>query len=92
MKPERNSIGEVMATNFTLKNIPEDLYQKVKESADRNQRSVNGEIISILAAAIESPSVSPSMPILARARVLRGRTRGLLTDELLDRAKREGRA
>jgi antitoxin FitA len=91
MKPERNSIGEVMATNFTLKNIPEDLYQKVKESADRNQRSVNGEIISILAAAT-SPERVPVDAVLARARVLRGRTRGLLTDELLDRAKREGRA
>jgi antitoxin FitA len=90
MKPERNQLGEVMATNFTLKNIPEDLYRKVKESADRNQRSVNGEIISILAAAT-NPRRVPVDAILARARVLRGRTRGLLTGELLDRAKREGR-
>jgi antitoxin FitA len=90
MKPERNHIGEVMPTNFTLKNIPEDLYQKVKESADRNQRSVNGEIISILAAAI-NPRRVPVDTILARARALRGRTRGLLTEELLGRVKREGR-
>ena len=90
MEPESNRLGETMATNFTLKNIPEDLYQKVKESADRNQRSVNGEIISILTAAT-SPRRVPVDEILARARSLRGRTHGLLTDELLDRAKRDGR-
>ena len=90
MEPNSNRLGETMATNFTLKNIPEDLYRKVKESADRNQRSVNGEIISILTAAT-SPRRVPVDEILARARSLRGRTQGLLTDELLDRAKRDGR-
>ena len=90
MEPDSNRLGETMATNFTLKNIPEDLYRKVKESADRNQRSVNGEIISILTAAT-SPRRVPVDALLARAKALRERTRGMLTDELLDRAKRDGR-
>lgn len=79
-----------MATNFTLKNIPEDLYRKIRESAERNHRSINGEIISILAAAT-APRHIPTDVVLARARALRERTRGLLTDEFIDRAKREGR-
>ncbi len=90
MKPESNQRDETMAMNFTVKNIPEDLYQKVKDRAERNQRSVNGEIISILAAATTSKRV-PVEEILVRARALRERTRGVLTDEFIERAKREGR-
>lgn len=79
-----------MATNFTLKNIPEDLYEKVKERARRNNRSINGEIISILSAAT-APNHIPVDVILARARVLRERTRGYLTDDFINQAKRQGR-
>jgi plasmid stability protein len=90
MKPYQNQIGETMATNFTLKNIPEDLYKKVKERAQRNNRSINGEIISILNAAT-APNHVPVDVILARARALRERTRGCLTDDFINQAKREGR-
>lgn len=90
MKPERNLIGESMGTNFTLKNIPEDLYRKVRENAERNQRSINGEIISILTAATASKRM-PVDELLARARVLRAKTRGRLTGDILDRARRDGR-
>jgi plasmid stability protein len=90
MKPNSNHLGDQMATNFTLKNIPEDLYKKVKERAQRNNRSINGEIISILNAAT-APDHIPVDVILARARALRERTRGFLTDEFIDQAKREGR-
>ena len=79
-----------MATNFTLKNIPEDLYKKVKERAQRNNRSINGEIISILSAAT-TPIHIPVDVILARAKALRERMRGCLTDDFIDQAKREGR-
>lgn len=80
-----------MATNFTLKNIPDDLYEKVKKRAERNHRSVNGEIISLLDAATTPRPINLD-EILAKARELRGRTRGYLTDQdMIDRAKREGR-
>lgn len=90
MKPNRNLMGESMGTNFTLKNIPEDLYRKVRENAERNQRSVNGEIIAILTAATASKRM-PVDELLARARDLRARTRGRLTGCILDRARRDGR-
>lgn len=80
-----------MATNFTLKNIPEELYEKVKERAERNHRSINGEILSLLDAAT-APKPLDLDELLAKARELRGRTRGFLTDQdMIDRAKREGR-
>jgi len=79
-----------MATNFTLKKIPQGLYEKVKERAGRNNRSINGEIISILSAAT-APNHIPVDVILARARAMRERTRGHLTDDFINQAKREGR-
>ncbi|TFG57589.1 MAG: Arc family DNA-binding protein [Candidatus Aminicenantes bacterium] len=90
MKPNRNHLGDQMPTNFTLKNIPEDLYKKVKERAQRNNRSINGEIISIISAAMASRHSSVD-EILARARALRARTGGFLTDDFINKAKREGR-
>jgi plasmid stability protein len=90
MKPNSNHLGDQMATNFTLKNIPDDIYKKVKERAGRNNRSINGEIISILSAAT-GPNHIPVDVILARARALRERTRGHLTDDFINQAKREGR-
>lgn len=89
MKPESNHLGDQMATNFTLKNIPEDLYEKVKERAERNHRSINGEIISILNAATMSRPFDLD-EIIVRAREFRGRTKGFLTEEFLRQAKREG--
>ena len=78
-----------MATNFTLKNIPDDVYKKIKDRAGRNRRSINGEIISILNAATMSRPFDLD-EILLRARELRGRTKGFLTEEFLRQAKREG--
>jgi plasmid stability protein len=90
MKPNSNHLGDQMATNFTLKNIPEDLYKKVRERAERNHRSINGEIISILNAAT-APNHIPVDVILARARAVRAQTGGFLTDDFINQAKREGR-
>jgi len=90
MKLSSNHSGDNMAKSFTLKNIPDDVYDRVKRRAARNNRSVNGEIISILSAAT-TPNRLPVEILLARARALRERTRGLITDEFIDRAKREGR-
>jgi antitoxin FitA len=90
MKPLRNRAGEQMATNFTVKNIPEDVYEKLKARAERNHRSINGEIISVLAAATALKPASAD-EIIARARALRARTGGFLTDDFINQAKREGR-
>lgn len=90
MEPVSNHIREQAAMNYTLKNIPEEIYEKIKVRAARNRRSINSEIISILAEA--TTRIRPPVEeILARARELRSRTRGWITDEFLNEAKREGR-
>lgn len=34
--------------SYTLKDIPESLYQRIRESSDRNRRSINAEILDRL--------------------------------------------
>lgn len=45
--------------NVTLKNIPDELYARVKDSARRNHRSLNGEIIARLETALKPRDISP---------------------------------
>ena len=90
MEPDRNRTGEQTVMNYTLKNIPEEIYEKIKLRAQRHRRSINSEIIDILAAVTVPPRPSVE-EILAIARELRSRTRGRITDDFINQAKREGR-
>ncbi|OGD10438.1 MAG: hypothetical protein A2Y86_08860 [Candidatus Aminicenantes bacterium RBG_13_62_12] len=77
--------------NYTIKNIPQKLFGKLRKEAEQNRRSINGEIISILEASL-TPRLFDPDEILAGAKESRKRTRGVLLDQdLIDRAKREGR-
>ncbi len=76
---------------ITLKNIPVDLYDRVKQSAAANHRSLNSEIIVCLEQVFYPRRVDVE-GILERARKIRELTQGyVITDEEMDRAKREGR-
>ena len=78
-------------TNLTLKNIPEDLYLQLKESARLHHRSINGEILYCLERTL-SPRPIDVAEHLAEARLIRDKTAHYkLTDEEIDTAKREGR-
>ena len=79
-----------MAT-LTLKNLPEDLHRRLKARAARNQRSLNREVIECLRNATSATPVDPDA-LLARARELRRKTSGRLTDRELRRLKAMGRA
>ncbi|WP_374693713.1 Arc family DNA-binding protein [Microbulbifer sp. TB1203] len=47
-----------MAT-VTLKNIPDDLYRRLKESAQAHHRSINSELISCLELVLVPRKVTP---------------------------------
>lgn len=79
-----------MATTITVKNIPEDLYKKLKTSALHHRRSLNSEIIALLEARLTARRRSAD-EIIAAAGALRERTRGIIvTDEDIERAIKEG--
>lgn len=81
-----------MPTTLTLKNIPDDVYERLKLSAQANRRSMNSEAIVHLEAALlhSKPSTAER---LARARALRDT---LSTQKFrprdIDAVKREGRS
>lgn len=80
-----------MAT-LTIKNIPEKLRERLKESAAQHRRSINGEAISCLEKTLIGSRVNPR-DFLSGARALRERMpRVFVTEKDLRAAKREGRA
>ncbi|MCD4738404.1 MAG: Arc family DNA-binding protein [Anaerolineae bacterium] len=78
-------------TAFTVENIPPNIYEKLKRSAEINRRSINSEIIFCIEKVVRSQQISPEL-ILARARKIREMTEhSPLTDEEFMRAKKAGR-
>lgn len=57
-------------TNLTLKNIPNDVYERLKASAELHRRSINSEAIVCLETVLTPTKVTPAERI-ARARALR---------------------
>lgn len=74
---------------LTLKNIPEELHARLKESAERNRRSLNSEILIRLEAEFAAPRVEPER----LARELKAFTERLpyLDHGLVGKYKRQGR-
>jgi plasmid stability protein len=78
-------------TSITIRDIPDDLYAKLKELAAANRRSINSEVIIALERAVTKPPINPER-FLAEVRQLRERTADyVITAHELDEWKREGR-
>jgi len=76
---------------ITVKNIPEDLYAHLKQSATMNHRSINSEIIVCIERTLQSRRFFPETA-LERAQQLREQTRKhAITDAEFTKAKGIGR-
>jgi antitoxin FitA len=81
-----------MPTTLTLKNIPEEVYERLKAAAEANRRSLNSEAIVCLESVL-APGRVPPGERLARARALRSALpKGKFRARDIDALKREGRA
>ena len=79
-----------MAT-VTVKNIPDELYDRLKSVAEINRRSINSEIIMCIENAIARRKINLD-EVLDNARQLRQLTaRHHIGDEEFNQAKSEGR-
>ena len=78
-----------MAT-LTIKNVPDEVYEKLKAAAKANRRSINNEIIVIIEQAVWSQKMDVEEQ-LAQTRLLREQLPLYVTDKELDQAKNEGR-
>ncbi|MDA0379312.1 MAG: Arc family DNA-binding protein [Bacteroidetes bacterium] len=42
-----------MPVNLSIKNVPEDVHEALKDRASRNKRSLNNEILHVLEASVQ---------------------------------------
>jgi plasmid stability protein len=77
--------------NITVKNIPPELYDRLKRLAEAHRRSVNSEIIACIEQVVSSKPIDPDW-LLARARQIREKTAPYaISDEDFNEAKQRGR-
>lgn len=80
-----------MPTNLTLKNIPDEVYERLKASAGSHRRSLNSEAIVCLEAVLIPGSVAVGER-LAKARALRAALpQAAFRAKDIDTFKRQGR-
>lgn len=92
-----------MVVNLSVKNVPEALAAKLRERAERNHRSLQGELMAILEAAANDTNVlragaraysvelAPADNLLARLTAIAG-DRGIDTSKRLTREEAHDRA
>jgi len=94
--PFRNHNGSTfreprVPTNLTLKNLPDEVYERLKATAEAHRRSLNSEAIVCLETVLLPGRIAPAER-LARARALRSSLpRVKLKAKDIDAMKREGR-
>jgi len=78
--------------SLTLKGIPGDLLERLRQVSETNRRSLNREVIDRLERSLAGRRIDPAS-LLARVDALRDRLDiKPLTDDTIRRAKRAGRA
>jgi plasmid stability protein len=81
-----------MPTTLTLKNIPDEVYARLKRSAEMHRRSLNSEAIVCLEAILLPTRMAPEER-LARARRLREELTAIrFRARDIDTLKRQGRS
>lgn len=80
-----------MPTTLTLKNIPDELYGRLKQAAEVHRRSLNSEVLVCLESILLPQKISVDER-LARARQLRKELpSGAFSAEDIARLREEGR-
>ena len=59
-----------MAVNLSIKNAPDHVVQRLRERAARHHRSLQGELMAIIEAAVQEARPSSPAEILAEVRRL----------------------
>jgi len=75
---------------ITLKNIPEQLHEKIKQRAVQHHRSLNSEIIACLERAVGSSQVDVNA-LIDKARTLRSKLSFRTTNKNLSLLENKGR-
>lgn len=79
-----------MPTTMTLKNIPDDVYERLRIAAEMHRRSLNSEAIVCLETVLMPTKLAPSER-LVRARRLRAELNTKFRARDMDTLKKQGR-
>lgn len=83
--------GDLAVATVTFKNIPDDLYEQLKQAASAHHRSVNSELIHCLEKTYKPTPVSAE-ELAEKALALRGRVATVRLDvDEINAAKNQGR-
>jgi antitoxin FitA len=78
-----------MPASLSIKNVPEQVVQRLRERAARHHRSLQGELLAIVEAAVQEDRPATPTDVLAEIRRLGLRTPSEAA--VLIRADRDGR-
>jgi plasmid stability protein len=78
-----------MPVNLSIKNAPDRVVQRLRKRAERHHRSLQGELLAIIEAAVQEDDVVSPTEILTEVRQLGVSTPSEAAD--LVRAARDGR-
>ncbi len=79
-----------MPTNITIRDIPDDVYAKLKKKAELHHRSINSEVIVYLKKLVQSNRRDPDQ-IITRAKKLKQKAKGTLSMDEIQQAIDQGR-
>jgi plasmid stability protein len=82
---------EVGMVAITVKNIPVELYERVKERAKTNHRSINNELITILEQSLLPTPINVTEALERTRRIRELTAHYVITDKEITRMKNEGR-
>lgn len=80
-----------MPVSLTLKNIPDEVYARLKSVAETHRRSINNQAIICLETVL-TPAQPGIQEKLRQIKDLRTHFQGFVSAGEIDRLKREGRA
>lgn len=79
-----------MSKNITIRDIPDDVYDKLKQQAELHHRSINSEVIVYLKRMVQSNRPHPDQ-IINRAKKLKQKAKGSLSMDQIQKAIDKGR-
>lgn len=77
-------------TTITVKNIPDDIYEKLKAKANTNRRSINSEIINCIEKNVTSTRIDPEK-FIAQIEQIPQSDAPKLNNDMLQQFKESGR-
>jgi plasmid stability protein len=80
-----------MPTSITIRDIPDDIYEKLKKKAELHHRSVNSEVIFYLGQMVSSQPIDHE-ELIERAKKIKKQAKGSLSMNEIQKAIQQGRS